>query len=46
MALYRRNAEVGLAAHLLALFIGVSAHFTRSALVRRLIVAVARRDPV
>jgi len=46
MALYRRNTEVGLAAHLLALFVGVSARFTPSALLRRLVVAVTRRNPV
>jgi len=46
MALYRRNTEVGLAAHLLALFVGVSARFAPSAMLRRLVVAVAWRDPV
>ena len=46
MALYGRNVEIGLEAHLLALFIGVGVHFTPNTMRRSLVVAVARRDPV
>ena len=46
MALHRRDAEIRLSVHLLALFIGSSVHVTPGFLMIRLAIAVARCDTV